>query len=161
VPTTDTPPALYPLDVDPLPSLHGCIGREPARSCDGRVRAYGIGSETGPTMWFCDNHSAQRLALGERFNGRPIPKALRDLRGALDRKGWRWAQVVGRDTGGAVYVTIEAVRRDRKLRVTWHSRPTDGRALRLFSCSIFRDYRGWRDVPAREAISYADLFRGW
>lgn len=80
--------------------------------------------------------------------GEGLPAAMARLVAALDEAGWTSAYGWGRDSVDHLFVTLEARSPDRfeRVRVTWHSRPTGGRTLRLFSAILHQPYRGWRDV---------------
>jgi hypothetical protein len=99
--------------------------------------------------------TAQLPALPSHVEGRAIPAAMRKLEDALRAAEWRTGHSWGYDTGGDLFVTLEALSPDgeRKGRATWHTRRPGihqpvGTTLRLFSCMLFEPYRGWRDLPA-------------
>ena len=60
--------------------------------------------------------------------------------------GWSVMLLHGVDTGDSPFVSVEAKRDDRHIRVTWHTRQTG--TYRLFSCAI-----GRRDVSLKAARS--------
>lgn len=77
------------------------------------------------------------------------PPTMRRLLAGLADGGWRWAVQIGTDSGGDEFHSVEAARGRRddgeRMRVTWHSRATDGATLRLFSASYMPPVRGgWR-----------------
>lgn len=89
-----------------------------------------------------------------------LPKAARDLIAHAKANGWKAGALAGEDTGGNPYVTVEIFRGEPLyvIRVTWHSRATGGRSLRLFS-KIWRHVpvEGvgfyWQDAPSLKAIT--------
>lgn len=84
------------------------------------------------------------------------PVRMRDLVRAAQAAGW--AVLVGhaQDSGGSPYLTVTAVdtmepeRLGLEVKATWHTRATG--TYRLFSCLLFRPYRGWVDVTVTRAI---------
>lgn len=93
-----------------------------------------------------------------------LPKAANDLITTATAAGWGHVTNWGVDTGENAYVSVEVARREPlyHVRITWHSRATGGRTLRLFS-KIWRhvpvEGRGhdWQDAPSltkiRESIA--------
>jgi hypothetical protein len=84
------------------------------------------------------------------------PKSMQALIAALDAAGWLHAEAEGQDSYGDTFVTLEGLSpdRERKVRVTWHSRRPGirqpvGTTLRLFSAMVFKPYRGWVDTTLK------------
>lgn len=85
------------------------------------------------------------------------PAAMRRLADAQRAGGWRQLVSGGIDTREARWLTLDAVHdgREVKARVTWHSRATDGRSLRLFSAMSWRPYHGWCHVTVTDLVRLA------
>lgn len=91
------------------------------------------------------------------------PARMRTLVEALETAGWAYQVTNGEDSAGHAYRTVDGVEpvgantlyRSRmvRVRVTWHTRPTDGRSLRLFSAMSWRAYQGWRQQPVTALIT--------
>lgn len=83
------------------------------------------------------------------------PAALRRLQRAGAAAGWLTRVTGGVDSAGDRYLTVDALSRDeeRAVRVTWHSRPTGGQSLRLFSAMLREPYRGWYHLTVKKLIN--------
>ena len=71
-------------------------------------------------------------------------KAARDFAVDAIDAGWDVLIRHGKDTGDSPFVSVEAVKPDRHLRLTWHTRDTG--TYRLFSCAL-----GRRDLSLKAA----------
>lgn len=80
-----------------------------------------------------------------------LPKKLKDLTDALLDNGWSFVVNHGLDTGNHPYISVEAKRADQGAKVTWHTRPTDGKSYRLFTSMISE--RGWHDVTLTRVMA--------
>lgn len=82
------------------------------------------------------------------------PAALRQVQREAANAGWLTMITGGEDSRGHRYLTLDGLSRDREraVRVTWHSRPTDGRSLRLFSSMLREPYRGWCHLTLKKLI---------
>lgn len=91
-----------------------------------------------------------------------LPKAARDLVALAKENGWSVTGATSEDTGGNPFVTLELKRLEPEweIRVTWHSRSTGGKSLRL-SGLIWRHVplegigHYWRDAPSLKAVRQA------
>ncbi len=71
------------------------------------------------------------------------PKALTELLEVAKEHGWSARVLAGKDNAENEYLTVEVWRSPLPMWtmiITWHSRPTGGKSLRLFS-------KIWRHVP--------------
>lgn len=87
-----------------------------------------------------------------------LPARMQELRDALERQGWRTAVQEGADSADHPFLTLEAVDTEtrKRVRATWHTRATGGKSLRLFSCMLFQEYRGWRDLSVASLLKQVD-----
>ncbi|MFD9948768.1 hypothetical protein ACFWYW_47050 [Nonomuraea sp. NPDC059023] len=88
-----------------------------------------------------------------------LPKAAQDLLALAKNNGWAVAGAADIDTGGNPFVTLlfKRLNPEWEIKVTWHSRATGGKTLRLFLL-IWRHVplqgpgHYWRDAPSLKAI---------
>lgn len=62
------------------------------------------------------------------------PTSAQDFAIDAIRSGWSVLLKHGKDTAGSPFVSVEAVKDERHLRITWHTRSTG--TYRLFACSL-------------------------
>jgi pterin-4a-carbinolamine dehydratase len=74
-----------------------------------------------------------------------IPAKCKELIDALVDAGWNFMVNQGTDTGDHPFISIEARRGRRDVRITWHTRATG--TYRLFSCMVNK-----RDVSLTKAM---------
>jgi len=80
-----------------------------------------------------------------------FPAKARHLVSELIDGGWSFAIKHGQDTGLHPYFTVEGIKENRKLMVTWHTRTTG--TYRMSSCMGRGDSGGLRDRTLNEALS--------
>lgn len=113
----------------------------------------------GPgTMAFSwSDDERKRLAI------KPLPTAATPLLEALAEAGWPWRVFWQEDTAGHACVSIDMPAHDqggkdltrrmprRFLSVTWHTRATEGRTLRLFG-KLWSKHGHVSDAPSLKAV---------
>jgi hypothetical protein len=83
-----------------------------------------------------------------------LPLKMQELKDRLEAKGWRTAVQEGSDSADHPFLTLQALSPDRehKIQATWHTRATGGKSFRLFSCMIWKPYRGWTDTNPKKIM---------
>jgi hypothetical protein len=82
------------------------------------------------------------------------PARMLELKDHLESQGWRTATQEGKDSVDHPFITFYAIspNREEKVQATWHTRATNGKSYRLFSCMLFRPYRGWVDTNVKKLM---------